>query len=130
MVEYAYNPMRGKKKHVTQKDMLAVLAKHANPAIKVSEVIETPKAELPSLEWQKPEKYYVLSTCGRYSVSKGFDLGVARYTAWKRNPEFDFHIGIRDTPDEAKALCTEHLHAHPAGSRGSQSKQTAPGGQE
>lgn len=125
-MEHRYNPFPETRKSVTHEDMLATLAKRTKPDVKVSEVIETPKVELPVLDWQKPEKYYVLSTCLRYSVSKSFDNGVPRYTAWRRTPDFDSYIGIRDKPDEAKALCDAHLRAHPSDSRGPQLPKTAP----
>jgi len=104
--------MRSAEKSVSQEDMWRVLEKHGG--IRPKEV-QTAKPELrkalPPLEWDKPVKTgenagYVLTLCGRYSISKDSVRGKAMYTAWLRrteNPER--MLGIRDHLEEAKHLC-------------------------
>lgn len=111
MSQAPYNPMHPPQKAVTQEDMWKVLEKHGGTRPKEG---QTPKAELPALpplEWAEPIKTgknsgYVLTLCGRYSVSKDSVMGTAMYNAWRRNtPDMPDHLGIRDRLDEAKHLC-------------------------
>lgn len=75
------------------------------------------------LQWQKPVRTgskgsaYILSECGRYSVTKDVldDEMNVNYSAWKLLPDLERHgkpwkqmaepLGCRPTGDEAKALC-------------------------
>lgn len=132
-VEHRYNPMDKPKREISQAEMWEKLSKHSRPNVSIEnsstpppkEEAQSPQEKSEALDWEKPQKYYVLTKCGRYSVSKSFDAGVPLYTAWRRVPEFDSYIGIRKTPDEAKALCEAHLRAHPSDSRGPQLPRTA-----
>jgi hypothetical protein len=104
--------MRSPEKSVSQEDMWKVLEKHGGTRPKAG---QSPKEKsaiaLPPLEWDKPVKTgdnagYVLTLCGRYSVSKDSVFGRAMYSAWRRHtPEMPDHLGIRDTLAEAQHLC-------------------------
>jgi len=113
MTQAPYQPIHAPQKQVTQEDMWQVLEKHGGTRPKAG---QTPKAELlkllPPLEWDKPVRTgenagYLLSLCGRYSISKDSVMGKAMYAAWiRRQGEIpERMIGIRDHLDEAKHLC-------------------------
>lgn len=109
--------MRGPEKHVTQEEMWAKLAKHAKAEVEVqlSKRSEAPKEQFrvrEPLKWDKPVKTgeiagYVLSQCGRFSISKDSVRGAPMYTAWARRkpPHESINLGVRLTREEAERLC-------------------------
>jgi hypothetical protein len=109
--------MRKAEKHVTQEDMWATLARHANVEVQVqlSKEREAPKEQLrvrEPLKWHEPVKTggvsgYVLSQCGRFSISKDSVKGKPMYMAWLRKdpPHDSVSLGIRLTLKEAEHLC-------------------------
>jgi hypothetical protein len=122
MTQIPYNPMRKAEKYVTQEDMWTTLARHLSPNVQVQlpQEVPTPKAEL---RWLEPVRTgrlsgYVLTACGRYSISKDIGQGDAvTYTAWKRLPDLERHgkpwkqmpvnLGCALTRAEAEQLCTK-----------------------
>lgn len=98
--------------------MWKTLERHTGPKIgvKPQEVGESPKAKLREpLQWLEPVKTgrlsgYVLSQCGRYSISK--DVGqndFVTYTAWIRRSAKDLNdqvmLGCRTERVAAEYLC-------------------------
>lgn len=117
MTQTAYSPMHRPEKGLTQEDMWTTLAKHAQSEVQIhlQKVGETPKAELRIREpmvWQKPVRTgdnagYVLSQCGRFSISKDCVCGAPMYMAWRRRdpPHTSKNLGVRLTLIEAQHLC-------------------------
>lgn len=114
MTQTPYNPMHAAQKQVSMEDMWSTLESH--PGCHRPTVGQSPKEKsaiaLPPLEWDKPVKTgdnagFVLSLCGRYSISKDSVRGKAMYSAWLRRqgetPER--MIGIRDHREEAERMC-------------------------
>lgn len=108
-----YSPMHAPQKNVTQEDMWNVLAKHSSLPVKTPEAGQTPKAELRSqIEWAAPVKTgesagYILSLCGRFSITKSPSQGKPMYMAWLRKipPTDSVILGVRDVLKEAQHLC-------------------------
>jgi len=112
MAQAPYQPMRKPQKDVSQQRMFDILAKHSPIPVKTPQVGETPKAELPPLEWQTPVRTgelagYVLSADGGFSVDKSPVKGVPMYSAWKRKqPAHEsIPLGVRLSLAEAQHLC-------------------------
>lgn len=40
-------------------------------------------SDIPQLRWRKPDQYHIVTTCGRYRVSRVTVLGVDVYVAWR-----------------------------------------------
>lgn len=103
--------------------MWATLAKHAKAEVEIhlSKAGETPKAEpavaLRPLEWGKPKWTgppddrhrcgFVLSLCGRFSITRETVHGGEIYEAWRRlEPAHEsIPLGIRAVLREAEHLC-------------------------
>jgi hypothetical protein len=135
VVRYGYQPIRPPEKGVTQEDMWKTLAKHAQTEVEVhllrnaARVGASPKEKLRRplpLVWKQPVKTgeisgYVLTRCGRFSISKDSVMGKPMYTAWRRSETRDLpplNLGVRLTRNEAERLCEmqnehEHSDAHP-----------------
>jgi hypothetical protein len=101
-----YSPIREPQKEVSQEEMWAKLAKHTKPRVEVKLPAETRP-----LEWQKPVKTsphgagYMLSACGKFSVTKDMhELGFS-YTAWLRTTQPATNLGCKLKKEEAMALC-------------------------
>jgi hypothetical protein len=103
-----YQPMHPAPAEISQDRMQEILARNARIDVKVE-----PKKE--PLQWQKPVKTgahgqgYMLSECGKFSVTKDMhELGFT-YTAWDRRPttggQMATNLGCKLTKDEAIALC-------------------------
>lgn len=123
MAQMPYSPMRGPEKLVTQEDMWTRLAKHAPAEVEIhrQKAAQTPKAEpavaLLPLEWHKPEWTgppgdrhrcgFILSLCGRFSITRERVHGGEMYEAWRRkDPAHEsIPLGIRSTKREAEHLC-------------------------
>lgn len=104
-----YIPMHPKVPDVSIDRMQEILARNAKIEVKV----EQPKKE--PLKWQKPTKTgdhgqgYMLSECGRFSITKDMhELGFS-YTAWDCRPtklgKMAENLGCRLKKDDAIALC-------------------------
>lgn len=112
MTKAAYSPMHKPPKGLTQEDMWKTLSKHA--PVQIPKVEQTPKAELrPPLEWCEPVKTgsgsgYILSQCGRFSITKNPSQGKPMYMAWLRKvpPTDSVILGVRDVLLESQHLCT------------------------
>jgi hypothetical protein len=118
-----YSPLHEPQKHVTQEDMWEKLARNTKPQAQVSNAAQSPKAKV-SLQWNPPVwtsshgplgSGYLLTACGRFTVSKdAHELGFT-YSAWRRHPdmfangkrykEMPEPLGCCRTSDEAKQLC-------------------------
>jgi hypothetical protein len=108
--------MRKPEKQVTQEDMWKILERHTGAPIqrKSSLVGESPKEKLREpLKWGEPVRTgrlsgYVLTACGRYSISK--DVGVGdfiTYTAWRvrmSSYEQPVLLGCRTSRIEAERI--------------------------
>lgn len=124
VVRHGYQPIRPPEKQLTQEDMWKTLAKHAHAEVRIlrenaaQSPKEKPAVALRPLKWQKPVRTgelsgYVLSQCGRYSISRDSVKGAVMYTAWKRSPpDADgryqlpkANLGVRLTRKEAEHLC-------------------------
>ena len=108
-----YSPMHGPQKEVSQEEMWAKLAKHVKPKVevKLQNEARSPKEKAAPIEWQKPIRTsthgagYMLSACGRFSVTKDMhELGFT-YTAWLRTTHPATNLGCRLKKEEAMALC-------------------------
>src|SRR6185437_13439693 len=119
--EIRYEPIRGPEKSVSWTQMQAILAKHKPPEVEVmpsgpnESLLPSVAAGVASAEntlsWHPRVKgqCYILSTCGRFSIEGSRSNGKLRYTAWRISSpigEWRTLLGCRDTPQEAKALCT------------------------
>lgn len=102
-VKHGYQPIRAPQKHVSQEEMWATLSKHAKTNVEVTAM---------PLEWQKPVRTgsngsgYLLSQCGRFSVTKDVmdDEKTATYTAWSRATTPATNLGCVSTKEAAIAL--------------------------
>jgi hypothetical protein len=107
-----YSPIHPAQEPATQEDMWAKLARNAKPEVKITpDAAQSPKEKSAPLEWQKPVRTspqgagYVLTVCGRFSISKdGHEMGFT-YTAWKRDTEPATNLGAVRTREEAEKLC-------------------------
>lgn len=63
------------------------------------------------LEWNKPQRWYVASACGRYTISKSFVDKQVSYTAWRLSPDTrkapHTILGVTATYEEAKAVAEQ-----------------------
>lgn len=122
MVEYAYAPMHGPRKEVSQERMNEILAKHVKgapkPAITVVEAPRPPERAA-ALVWAKPVRTsqeghgYQQTVCHRFVIAKVRMNAEWVYTASMRRKAPDGSdfpaqvLGSRKTPQEAQALCQE-----------------------
>ncbi len=109
--------MHPPQKVVSQGDMWETLARHAKAEVQIhrGKAGKTAQPELrvrETLVWQKPVRTgensgYLLSACGRFSISKDCVKGTPMYMAWLRKepPHDSKNLGVRLTLIEAQHLC-------------------------
>lgn len=129
-----YQPMHPPEKHVSHDRMNEILAKRTNGVLPTCESVQ-PLQFLPHvqpLEWGKPiptgieagtASAYILSACGRYSVTKDISGDSVSYSAWRRLPDLPgsngraykqigVPLGCSTMADAAKALCAADAALH------------------
>ncbi len=96
--------------------MQEILAKRSGLDPEQVRVECEPKTEplpLARIQWQPPVRTgersgYILSQCGKWSISKDLSGETVSYTAWRcATQKYDqpTHLGVRNSADEAKLLC-------------------------
>jgi hypothetical protein len=114
-VKHGYSPIHPPRKHVSQEEMWTTLAKHAKANVEV-------KVTAMPLEWLKPVRTgsngsgYLLSQCGRFSVTKDVmdDEKTVTYTAWSRATPPPANLGCVSTKEEAIAIAQADADAKAA----------------
>jgi hypothetical protein len=116
-----YSPLHEPQKVVTQEDMWTTLARHVpEGSLKPPQATQSPKEKSVPLEWHKPVRTgersgYVLTACGRYSITKDAHGEAVTYSAWKRLPdtirdgrpykEMPIPLGVFKIRADAEAIC-------------------------
>jgi hypothetical protein len=90
---------------------------------KTEEAAQSPQAKSVAepIYWGKgPDAWSIVSKCGRFKVRREVENPATkyldatfRYRAFRINPEWEFELGVRSDPNDARSLCVQSLLKHP-----------------